>query len=650
MTGDSPAGHARTECPRPNLVFILADDLGWVDTGAYGSDYLRTPNIDRLARGGLRFTEAYAASPLCSPTRSSILTGLVPARTGITAPKCHVPHVVLEKRHVAAGPGKRVLGAESVTRLSVDYRTLPQAMREAGYRNGHFGKWHLGAEPYSPLEHGFDVDVPHSAAPAPGGAGGYFAPWAVWRGRGQDGEHLEDRMSTEAVGFLRENRHRAFFLNYWSFSVHAPWMGKAGYVDEAEQRVRPECPQRNPIYAAMVRSLDDAVGRLLDAIEELGLVERTIVVFTSDNGGWYLPARERGDSPVPFTGVPVTSNQPLRSGKGSIYEGGIRVPLVVSWPGRIEPGTVTDAMFQSVDFFPTFHELLALPGVPGQVLDGVSQASALLDRRSCRDRLFVHLPHGGAPEIDGFSPSAAVRRGPWKLIRFFAATVDGRDRHELYNLGADIGERHDLAEDMPALVDELGGLLSEFLRDCGAVIPILNPSWGETGHEPPGDADRSVDSSGYRRAGRRCVDIREGGVRITRRGQYPGIAFVPPGRILGPAILRLRMRGSTGCIVRVQASSQSGAWTGTCSVGPRAGRPAVSRAASWEAVAVLALRGPIVAVRVIFPDARRRDCIDRIELSGARSACRWVFESSAEPIIGRRVPRKTGRFADRRLD
>ena len=215
-------GWAAGAGPRPNIVFILADDLGWNDVGCYGSTFHETPNIDALAKSGMRFTQAYAASSLCSPTRASILTGLYPARIGITAPACDKPEIVLEKElEPIAGPDQKMLTAKKITRLRREYYTLAEALEDAGYVTGHFGKWHLGWEPYSARQQGFEVDVPHTPAPSPG-HDGYFYPFSVWRGHGKPGDHLEDRVAEAAVEFIEKNKARPFFLNYWAFEVHAP--------------------------------------------------------------------------------------------------------------------------------------------------------------------------------------------------------------------------------------------------------------------------------------------------------------------------------------------------------------------------------------------------------------------------------------------
>lgn len=472
---------------RPNVLFILADDLGWRDLGCYGSTFHETPNLDRLAARGVRFTQAYAASPLCSPTRSSILTGQHPARTGITAPNCHLPQVQLEKRLGKGNPGHRAIIADSVTRLRTEYHTLAEAYREAGYATAHYGKWHLGqnrpGEPgdrYEPRDQGFEVDFPHTPS-APGPGGGYLAPWKFIRDpaiAGRPGEHIDGRMADEAAKFIAAHRDRPFYLNFWLYSVHSPWNARLDYLEHFRRRVDPAGLQRNPLYAAMVRSLDDAVGRLLAAVDAAGVAERTIIVFTSDNGGWAY--RPRASDPEGFTDVPATSNHPWRSGKASLYEGGTREPLLLVWPGRTKPGSTNDALIQSTDYYPTLLAMCGLVPRAGLTLDGLDQVPAILDGRAVRDRLFCHFPHGSpaqAVEIPGFLPGTYVRRGDWKLIRFYADHDDGSDRLELYHLRDDPGEVRNQAAAQPALTRELNDLIGAFLRTHEAVVPIRNPAY-----------------------------------------------------------------------------------------------------------------------------------------------------------------------------
>ncbi len=467
---------ANAEARQPNVLFILADDLGWADIGCYGSTFHRTPNIDRLRARGLKFTQAYSASPLCSPTRASIMTGLAPARIGITQPTCHLPTVQLQKRLTPGLPRTPVLTADSVTRLKTDYFTLAEAFRDAGYVTAHIGKWHLGAEPYSPLEHGFVVDVPHTPGPGPGGGNGYFAPWNVWPGEGEPGDHIDDRMTDEAIGFMRAHRDKPFLLDFWTFDVHSPWMAKPAYVDEAASRADPDAAQRHPVYAGMVRILDDAVGRLLETLDELELTDDTIIIFSSDNGAWHNIAREATNDPR-YAQTPVTSNAPLRSGKGSLYEGGTRTPLIVAWPGEIEAGSSTDTLWQSTDFFPTLAQACEVPVDPSTEFDGVSQVATLRGGPSPRQTVFCHFPHTGRTDIEGFVAGTSVRRGDWKLIRFFAVNDDGGDRLELYNLNEDLGETANRAADQPELVAELNALIDGFLAHTDAVIPIRNPGY-----------------------------------------------------------------------------------------------------------------------------------------------------------------------------
>lgn len=449
----------------PNVVFILADDLGWRDTSLYGSTFYETPHIDALARRGMMFTNAYAAAAICSPTRASILTGLHPARLGITQPAGHLARVTLEKGLRPQGAENQpALSADSVTRLRLEHFTLAEALNAAGYETGHFGKWHLGREPYDPYQQGFGVDLPHT--PGPGPSGGYLAPWRFWPDRGRKGEHIEDRMALEASRFMGRNKDRPFFLNYWCFSVHAPIQAKADLVEKYRKKADATAPQKNPINGAMVESLDDAVGTLLGTIDELGIADNTIIIFFSDNGGMV----HRYDG-----GVPVTSNAPLRSGKSSIYEGGIRVPLVVVWPSRVRPGSRSNEIVQSIDFYPTLIEMTGTQARNGQDFDGISIVRALEGNRLAREGIFTHVPQYSAATTQ--RPSTSVRNGNWKLIRFYADGPDQADRFELYNLGDDIGENTDLAPSNPGKVAELNARIETFLEGTGAVVPTPNPRY-----------------------------------------------------------------------------------------------------------------------------------------------------------------------------
>ncbi|MCP4171915.1 MAG: sulfatase, partial [Fuerstiella sp.] len=456
---------------RPNVVFILADDLGWSDTTLFGTTKLyQTPNIERLAARGMTFSRAYAASPLCSPTRSSILTGLSPARTGITTPNCHLPQIVLQATPGIKGAANiKAAPVNSVSRLNTEYYTLARALKDAGYATGHFGKWHLGHEPYSPLEHGFDVDIPHW--PGPGPAGSYVAPWKFPDfDPDTPDEHIEDRMAKEAVSFIESHKDKPFFLNYWMFSVHAPFNAKQALIEKYRKKTDPNDPQRSPTYAAMIESMDDAVGTLLATLDRLGIAQNTIIVFASDNGGNMYNEVD---------GTTPTSNSPLRGGKATMYEGGVRGPCSVIWPGNVPGGSRCDEVIQSCDFYPTLLEMLNIDPQPGQRFDGISIVPALRREPLKRDAIFTYFPH--APRIpDWLPPAVSVHCGDWKLIRIFHGGDDGAHRWKLFNLKNDIGEKNDLARTQPERVKKLDALIEQFLIDTKAVVPIPNPNFDPT--------------------------------------------------------------------------------------------------------------------------------------------------------------------------
>ncbi len=467
---------------KPNVVFILADDMGWNDVALYGSKFYQTPNIDALAKRGMKFNQAYSASPLCSPTRSSLMTGLYPARTGITTASCHEPVEILEKGLMPSATAKqKAIAAKGVNRLKTSYYTLGEAFKGDGYVTGHFGKWHLGPEPYSPLQQGFDVDVPHTSAPSPLPKG-FFYPFPVWKNHGKPGGNLEDLLADEAVKFIEANKEHPFFLNYWSFEVHSPWQAKETQIDKYRAKADPASPQRNPVYAGMVETLDEVVGRLVAALDKAGVLDNTIIVFTSDNGPYYEPNKEY--MPPEFQDVPVTSAQPLRAGKATIYEAGTRVPLVVVWPGSVKPGSETAAMAQSTDFFPTFADMLGWK-LPGDIkFDGVSLRPALENTGPARKEIFCHFPHSqsdhpyeGMPALTAPTSASSLHQGDWKIIRFYSHGPRQSDRHELYDLANDPGERHDLAALQPDRVKQLSARLDEILADTQAVIPKANPAY-----------------------------------------------------------------------------------------------------------------------------------------------------------------------------
>ncbi len=521
---------------RPNLVFILADDLGWADTTLYGhTKFYRTPNLERLAKRGTTFTRAYSASPLCSPTRASVLTGQSPARIGITAPNCHLPQVRLTASVRPTAPANaKSLICDSATRLDTKYVTLAERLKAAGYATGHFGKWHLGAEPYSPREQGFDVDLPHWAGPGP--AGSYVAPWKFKdfdADPGEPNQHIEDRMAKEAVRFLEAHKDGPFFLNYWMFSVHAPFDAKQALIEQYRKRVDPRDPQRSPTYAAMVESMDDAVGTLLDTLDRLGIADRTAVIFYSDNGGNMYNEVD---------GTTPTSNAPLRGGKATLWEGGIRVPCIIDWPGLTRAGTRSDALVQSTDFYPTILSLLRLPPTPNHPIDGVNLTAAWRGEAFERGPMFTYFPHQ-TKVPDYLPPGVAVHRGDWKLIRLFHQGDNGADARYLYNLKNDPGEQSDLAASQPALVQELNALSEKFLAETHAVVPGPNPAYRATAAtataaaSPAGSGDWTFSKDTK-------LTTAGGELVVTSSGGDPWFATraLPAGK--GPFTITLRMKSN----------------------------------------------------------------------------------------------------------
>lgn len=651
------------EGTKPNVIFILCDDLGWRDVGCFGSTFHETPNIDRLASRGVRFTQAYAASPLCSPTRSSILTGLFPARIGITSPACHLPQVQLEKKLQGSPANVRVLSANTLTRLKTEYVTLAETLREAGYATAHFGKWHLGhnlpandGDRYEPRDQGFEFDFPHTPKAA-GPGGGYLAPWKFINDiaiNGKPGEHIEDRMSAEAAKYIREHKDKPFYLNYWAFSVHSPWNARQDYIEHFQTKVDEKNPQHNPLYAAMVRSLDDGVGRLLAAVDEAGIADRTIFVFFSDNGGWAYPPK--ATDPAGFESVPATSNLPLRSGKASLYEGGTREPCIVVWPGNVKAGTTNDSLLHSTDFHPTLLAMCnvskfartwvdspttkpispdalasaATTSTTRAKFDGVDQTGTLLGRGPSRDRVFCHFPHGSdaqAKNIPGFLPGTYVRKGDWKLIRFYGDNDDGSDRLELFNLKDDVGETQNLATQKPEIVRELNELITGFLRDTEAVVPIRNPNYvagdgAKTAKSKPGAGKSPQPTDESKLQGwkaRNCTAIVKEGIVSVMGQNGPPFLGVGAGSN-GPAIVKLKARCENGGDGKIEWLAPGADVKAAKSV------PFTLKPGDWQELTIdVPAEGAIGILRVHLPAQKQAVEIDWIELKAAGKPKRWEF-------------------------
>lgn len=457
--------------PKPNVVFILTDDLGWADLGCYGSTFYETPNLDRLAKQGMRFTDAYAASNVCSPTRAAILTGKYPARLHLTD--------WLTGREDR--PDQKLSRPQFQKFLPLEEYTWAEALREAGYQTAFIGKWHLGAKPEHWAEHqGFDLNIGgHGKGHPPS----YFSPYGITNlADGPKGEHLDDRLTDEAMRFMERARNKPFLLYLSHYTVHTPLQAKPEVIEKYKTKAaklaetgstflpdkgRPvRQVQNHAVYAAMIESLDNSVGRLLGKLDDLGIATNTIVIFTSDNGG--LSTAE---------GSP-TSNLPLRTGKGWAYEGGVRVPLIFRWPGVTKPGSISPEPTSSMDFYPTILEMLGLPPRPQQHLDGRSIVAALKGSSLPERPLFWHYPHYSN---QGGAPHGAVRVGDYKLIEWYEDL-----NVELFDLKADRGERRDLSGQLPVKASELKQLLHGWRQQVDAQMPTPNPAY-QAGKQAAGE-------------------------------------------------------------------------------------------------------------------------------------------------------------------
>lgn len=465
----NPAFAARqSERSRPNVVFILVDDLGWTDAACYGSRFYETPNIDRLASQGMRFTDAYAACAVCSPTRAAVMTGRYPARLGVTDwirsrfQGGAIPEDRKNPTQYVGGKSRKLLCPPNALWMELDELTIAEALKPAGYVSCHIGKWHLGADDWYPDRQGFDYNIGGCDYGQPPS---YFDPYCR-KGQGciptlesrKEGEYLTDREAEEAVRFIRDHQDKPFFLYMAHYAVHTPIQAKADVT--AKYEAKEPTNQKNTKYAAMVESVDDAVGRICGVLDDLKLTDDTIVFFTGDNGGL----------------LPVTDNAPLRSGKGYPYEGGIREPLIVRWPGAVEAGSLSREPVTSVDYLPTICEVAGVSTPTDRDIDGRSLVGHLKSggRKSLdRESLFWHFPHYRGRDV---VPYSIVRAGDWKLIKRYEGKT-----FELFNLRDDLSERDDLATKMPEKVAQLDAILQRWLAKTNAKMPKPNPDYAPDG-------------------------------------------------------------------------------------------------------------------------------------------------------------------------
>ncbi len=515
---------------KPNVIFVLVDDLGWADLGAYGSTFYETPNIDKFAENNVKFTNAFAAAHTCSPSRASILTGKYPARINLTDWL----------------PGREDFDFQKLKNIEINQhlpfeeKTLAEVLKENGYKTAIFGKWHLGEDPSGPLNHGFDIQVPDWNK---GWPLSYHAPFKLEGLEGEKGEYLTERLTDEALNYIEDNKDKPFFLYLSHFAVHDPIQGPKDLVKKYEAKlasnVSDEKPpfilesdpdskpflsgnrnnlelksgdtwsnydglskeeqealledkayegydllpnrtvkikqkQDNVQFAGMVEKVDQSFGRVLAKLEELNLTDNTIVIFYSDNGGMAAANYFRPDRHIKQSQLDKafsTSNLPLRGAKGWLYEGGIRVPLIIKWPSNGKEGFTSDVPVTSPDIYPTILEMVGLPALPEQHEDGVSIVPLLKGQKSLeRDAIYWHIPHYSNHGLQ--SPGGAVRSGDYKLIEYYEnGTV------QLFNLVNDLGEQNDLSLEEPEKVKELQGLLKKWRDEVGAKMMLPNPNY-----------------------------------------------------------------------------------------------------------------------------------------------------------------------------
>ena len=514
-----------------NIVFFLVDDLGWRDVGSFGSEFYETPNIDRLAQKGIKFTNAYAASHVCSPTRASIMTGKYPARLNLT-------DWIGGRRSYTF---ERLTSPNFLQELPLEETTIAEALRAHGYATAHIGKWHLGEDPHGPLEQGFDMRVPNWNKGWP--KAGYYAPFELDGIEDEPGQYLTDRLTDYAEEFISEKQNQPFFLYMSHYAVHDPIHGRPdlvekyrkkmasieqsslpsfvlegnpdelhpltneqlaslidqpshqGYQALPERTVKIKQHQDNIHFAAMVESMDESLGRIIDHIDHLGLTDNTLIVFAADNGGMSggnFGRANRIISEDALDSAFATSNLPLRGAKGWLYEGGIRVPMVVKWPEKfLDSNRIVEEPIISTDFYPSLLEMAGLPASNDQTLDGVSFVPALKGEAFDRGPIFWHFPQYSNHGMQ--SPGGAVRLGDYKLLEYFE-----KNTVQLFNLREDIGEQNDLSLTEPKIREKLIALLHSWRKDVKAQMPKQNPNYdADLSQYPPGALEGGLEWNGF---------------------------------------------------------------------------------------------------------------------------------------------------------
>lgn len=455
---------------KPNIVLMVVDDMGWTDLGCYGSLFYETPNIDGLAKSGMKFTDAYSACTVCSPSRASIMTGKAPARLRVT--DWITGHDM---------PYAKFLTPDWTKFLPIEENTIAEVLKKQGYATASIGKWHLGDDiMYYPEQQGFDLNI---AGTYQGQPPNYFSPYNIPRLKdGPQGEYLTDRMTVEAEKFITDNSRQPFLLYMPYYGVHTPLQAKEDDIEYFRSKIYPGAIHNNPTYAAMIKSVDESVGRIVALLNKLGISENTLVVFTSDNGG-LIGGRNNMNNHI-------TSNVPLRMGKGSNYEGGIRVPAIFSWKGKIKPGSVSNAPIIGTDLFPTLAALSrgTIPEI--QNIDGVNILPLLTGSSKLnRDAIYWHYPHY---HPEGGTPHSAVRQGDWKLIYSYESGIK-----ELYNLKNDISEKNNMVLKEPTLANVMYEKLLKWKKKVSAQDPKPNPNYNEQKKATPGKVETRIIKDPY---------------------------------------------------------------------------------------------------------------------------------------------------------